>query len=300
MKRKIIYLFISLMTLPLLFASCLTSNTEAIEAFDNNDISDVAGVWYRYVTVENANSGREVLKKLELDGITKKIDKETKTITLSVSPSTPIIKSLPADARAALSIKNIGVVVSLPTAARIFPVGNAPKLGINGDWSQPNQYEVVAANGNKAVWTIKMEALNIPLINKYDGNYTMTGTMVDYTSSALTGKYPLNVTLVTQSENSVALLDAASNDYRHQILSNGSDSYYGNFAPVFTFDANDNVVSVTNYFGQPASNGRSAQLDPSGVNKWDAATKTLRVKYWMNQPGDTHRTLFDETFTWKN
>ena len=297
MKNKIFFPFLGLI-ISIIATSCLKSNTQPIDAFDGNNISDVAGVWYRYVTTEP--SGREVVRKVELDGINKTIDTASKVVTIKVSPSVNIIKSIPEPARSELSVSNIAVVVTLPTAARISPVGNAPKLGVNGDWSIDNQYTVQAANGKTATWTIKFSELNIPLINKYDGNYTLTGTMVDYTNAALTGKYPANVSLITQSANSVALWDLDYvNGYGHRILNGATDSWYGDFSPVFTFDANDNVISVTNRYGQPAGNGRSGELDPSGVNKWDSSTKTLKVKYWMNQPGSTHRTLFDETFTWK-
>ena len=79
-------------------------------------------------------------------------------------------------------------------------------------------------------------------------------------------------------------------------------SYYGSFAPVFNFDADGNVTSVVNYYGQPSSNGRRAQLDPTGVNKmtFDAGgkPKELKVKYFMLQPGTTVRCKFSETFTY--
>lgn len=297
MNNKILFPLIGLI-ISVISTSCLKSNTQPIDAFDGNNISDVAGVWYRYITTEP--SGREVVQKIELDGITKTVDSVNKIVTIKVAPSVNVIKSLPESARSELSLSNIGVVVALPTAARIFPIGSAPKLGINGDWTKPNQYTVQAANGKTKTWTINFSELNIPLINKYDGNYTMTGTMVDYTSANLKGYYPANVALITQSANSVALWDIDFvKGYGHRILSGTADSYYGQFTPVFTFDANNNVVSVTNRDGQPSANGRSGELDPSGINKWDPATKTLKVKYWMNQPGAAHRTLFDETFTWK-
>jgi hypothetical protein len=141
--------------------------------------------------------------------------------------------------------------------------------------------------------------VKIVVKNKYDGHYTVEGTMVDATNPALTGPYPWDVYLVTSNAAQVQVFD---NDYTgdifHKILSAGASSYYGAFGVVINFDDNNNVTSVTNLYGQPASNGRSAELDPSGVNKWDPVTKTLKIKYWMNQPGPTHRTLFDETFTY--
>lgn len=162
MKSKIKYIMLSLLATMMILSSCLTDNTESIEEFSNNDISDVVGVWYRYVGLENPTSTREVLKKAELDGITKAVDKNTRTATIKVKPSAGRVNSLPADAKSKLSINNIAVVVALPTAARIAPIGDAPKLGINGDWSKPNKYLVTAANGDTAEWTITITEFTLP------------------------------------------------------------------------------------------------------------------------------------------
>lgn len=133
--------------------------------------------------------------------------------------------------------------------------------------------------------------------NMYDGEYKVTGTMVDASVATITGAYPFTAQLVTQDATSVALFESTLyHDYYHLIKSGTAFSVYGAFSPKFKFDANNNVVSVVNIYGQPASNGRSAELDPSGINKYDPSTKTLKVKYWMNQPGSTHRTSFNETY----
>lgn len=147
------------------------------------------------------------------------------------------------------------------------------------------------------------QVVGLTIRNKYDGEYTMTGTLVDVANAALTAKSPQRVHLITTGANSVYLHNAgtsiASFKDLFPILSAGSESAYGAFTPEFTFDANNNVISVVNAYGQPASNGRSAQLDPSGVNKWDPATKTLRVKWFMTQPPTPGiRTTFDFTFTY--
>ncbi|HEY6913572.1 MAG TPA: DUF1735 domain-containing protein [Paludibacter sp.] len=135
--------------------------------------------------------------------------------------------------------------------------------------------------------------------NDYDGEYINEGTFVDVTNANFKAAYPLTVHLVTQDATSVAYFDVDIwGDFFHAFMNGTSYSGYGSFAPVFKFDENDNVISVVNYYGQPAGNGRSAELDPSGVNKFDRSTRTLKVKYWMNQPGAAHRTYFDETFTY--
>jgi hypothetical protein len=46
------------------------------------------------------------------------------------------------------------------------------------------------------------------------------------------------------------------------------------------------------------------KIDPSGANKYDAATKTIQFKYWMIQPSlvptpPNIRVFFDEKWTYK-
>lgn len=150
----------------------------------------------------------------------------------------------------------------------------------------------------KCIDTFYAEA-TVP-VNPASGSFICTGTMVDYTSASLTGPYPWNVTLRQTGVRTLELVDDdQTHDVFHKILNGGSPSHYGSFGVVFTTDADNNITGVVNKYGQPASNGRSAELDPSGINKYDPVTKVLQVKYWMNQPGSTHRTLFDETMTMK-
>ena len=136
--------------------------------------------------------------------------------------------------------------------------------------------------------------------NKYDGEYRVDGTMVDFANATLTGAYPFTAQLVTQSLYANAMRDPKYfGDYIHLILSGTSVSGYGQFSPQFTFDNNDNVISVVNYWPN-ATNGRKGEIDPSGINKFDPITRTLSVSYWMNQPAviTPHRTHFEEVFTY--
>jgi hypothetical protein len=147
------------------------------------------------------------------------------------------------------------------------------------------------------------QVVGLTIRNKYDGVYTMTGTLVDVTNAAIVAKSPQTVHLITTGTNSVYLHNAGTNVASFKdlfpILNGTAESAYGAFTPEFTFDANNNVISVVNAYGQPASNGRSASLDPSGVNKWDPATKTLTVKWFMTQPPTPGiRTTFNFTFTY--
>jgi len=137
----------------------------------------------------------------------------------------------------------------------------------------------------------------VGLKNRWDGVYEVTGTLVDLTTSTITGTYPLTWELRTTGSNTLAVFDKGRGAQTHNILSGGALSQYGTFGLNITIDPVTNkITSVVNPFGQPAANGRSAALDPTGINAYDPSTKTIKIKYFMLQPGATVRTTFDETW----
>lgn len=157
------------------------------------------------------------------------------------------------------------------------------------------------------------------LKNKYDGVYSVAGTMQDLTNATLghINEYltsgtndsgvdaPMQYELRTISSTKCELYDNYFFGGNYiPIRSGTSYSQYGSFALVVEFDpATDKVAAVTNYYGQPAGNTRSAQLDPSGINAYDASTKTVSIKYLMIQPSVVPvaphiRTMWNETWTY--
>ena len=137
--------------------------------------------------------------------------------------------------------------------------------------------------------------------NRFDGEYILTGTLIDNFNPALSGNYPTSVFLISNGALQINMYDNAIPGLYHSILNGGAVSRYGSIGVVFNFNDDNTIASVVNYYGQPAANTRFLTLDPSGVNKWDPVTKMLKVKYWMDQPSlfVGHRTSFDETFTYK-
>jgi len=120
--------------------------------------------------------------------------------------------------------------------------------------------------------------------NKWDGLYRVTGTFTDVASPTLTFTEQV-VKLATVSPTSVVMIPKDLGIPGYLILSGTSLSYYGSFGPTFNFNPTTNkIVSVTNSYGQPAGNTRSAEIDPSGTNNFDPATKAIVVKFFMKQP----------------
>jgi len=134
--------------------------------------------------------------------------------------------------------------------------------------------------------------LSVNAKNKYDGVYTVTGTFNDTQNATFTVLSPQTIHLITQSTTEVAMFDPTYfGDYINLFRTPTGISGYGSFSPVFSFDtATDKITNVVNYYGQPAGNGRSARIDITGINTYNAASKTIEVSYVLVQGGD--RTFF--------
>jgi hypothetical protein len=134
--------------------------------------------------------------------------------------------------------------------------------------------------------------------NKWDGEYTLDGTLVDYlapaNSSTPGDPYPYNVYLVTTGPNTDVMI-IPPNTYFHLIA---GGAVYGEVCPIFTFDGTTNkVTAVHNFYGDPSpSRLRSLALDPTGLNQVNA-DKSIQVKYLLKQNGVLKAT-FDETLTY--
>lgn len=142
----------------------------------------------------------------------------------------------------------------------------------------------VISNGlSEAIYAIGIK-------NKYDGVYRVTGTFVDVTNPAFVGTYPYEWELHTNGPSQVIVIDNVFLGIPGFAFNSAGDpsapnTYYGSFGLVVNFDAaTDRVASVVNYYGQPAGNTRSAVLDDTGVNAYNAATKQVDIKYFMLQP----------------
>ncbi len=154
----------------------------------------------------------------------------------------------------------------------------------------------------------KTTIVSILAKNVYDGVYAVTANspMVDVLNSAFTGYYPFDYSLETVGANSVLCKDITVwDDYMHPMRNAGATSGYGSFGLQLIFDpsGNGNIIDIKNPWGNPPANTRMPKLDPSGVNKWDPATKTIKIKYWMLQPSlvpdaPNIRVYFDETWTY--
>lgn len=157
-------------------------------------------------------------------------------------------------------------------------------------------YEIKASNDKAIVQTLP--------INKYDGTYEVDGTLVDVINSAIDGScaYPYTAELHTTGAKQVWLYDPGYGDYYQRICFAPDISRYGGCGLQIDFDDNDNVVSVYNMQEDPLPRGRYYVLNPSGENKFDAGTGTLKIKFDMRYFAsgvDTYRSTFDLTLKYE-
>ena len=161
-----------------------------------------------------------------------------------------------------------------------FTLTDATMLDFSKQYALPFTITSVDAGGN--ISSSKSLFVKVLVKNAWDGAYEVTGSMVD-ANPANSGFFPFDYHLITSGANTVDGFSPYFADYFLQI--NDGEGAYGSFSPIFEFDPETNkVVAVTNIYGQPAGNTRSAQLDPDGENYYDPETKTIKVKFFMLQP----------------
>ena len=133
---------------------CLDHGLEDIDTYNGADITSIEGVYYRYTTDKILNvSGEPQVKQIALKMVQPTIDPETGTVEVTVEPTV----NFPAEELSKLSVDNLVVCLNISVASVIRPIGGSVKLGVPGDWSHPNSYEIIAADNTKKEWTITVK-----------------------------------------------------------------------------------------------------------------------------------------------
>ncbi|MFI5451719.1 DUF1735 domain-containing protein [Pedobacter sp. UC225_61] len=139
--------------------------------------------------------------------------------------------------------------------------------------------------------------MTVSVKNKWDGIYTVSGTMVDVTNPAfahfstsptITSDAPYRLQLRTISATKCVIWDPkyfnGGGNFDPFYTGTGTSSF-GSFDPIIEFDpATNKVIGITNFYGADvAATLRNARLDPTGVNQYTPSNKTLLIKYNLTQ-----------------
>ena len=148
--KKYFYLIAALFV-AVLSTSCLDSGLEELDEYSGCDITNGNVYWRYYGTDVIPGSGEQQVKQVYLAAArTQDVENGVYTIRYQTN-------NIPEAERGNFTEAKAVVAVTISTAATIKPIGDAPKLGVPGDWTKDNQYEVTAADGTKKVWTIVVE-----------------------------------------------------------------------------------------------------------------------------------------------
>lgn len=142
---------IAALLLAVVSTSCLESGLEELDTYKDCDITGGEIYWRYYGTDVIPGSGEQQVKQVRL---ARAIEQNLETNTFYIRYTTT---NIPEAERPNFTEAKAVVAVTITTAAVIKPIGDAPKLGVPGDWTKDNQYEVTAADGTKKTWTIVVE-----------------------------------------------------------------------------------------------------------------------------------------------
>lgn len=150
----------------LLFAvslsSCLKSGLDELPAFTEAAITDVFFQYRFKDPVEKNPDGSEKVRIVTLSVSDKKFLKkeDTGAATDSVTAVVTVPDASafdPETERNNVTASNLVCMTNISTAAKVSGVDEAPRMGAPGDFSQPRQYRVVAADGRtERIWTINI------------------------------------------------------------------------------------------------------------------------------------------------
>lgn len=148
--KKFLYI-IAAIFMAIIPTSCLQSGLEHLDEFSGCDITNGNVHWRYYGTEKNPASGEPVVKQVYL-AASRSQDVENRIYTIRYTT-----KNIPEAERANFTEAKAVVALTISTAATIKPINGAPNLGVPGDWTKDNQYEVTAADGTKKIWTVVVE-----------------------------------------------------------------------------------------------------------------------------------------------
>ena len=132
----------------------VSSCKDDLEAYGEAEITSV-GAYHRYYTTEkDALTGEFKVAEKELEKSNDINEEEAKVIATFNIPSAS--GSFTEAERAKVSLNNLVVYFNVSTAARVTPIEGSPKLGVPGDWTSERRYVVMAANGTKKTWTVRV------------------------------------------------------------------------------------------------------------------------------------------------
>ena len=136
----------------------VTSCLEDLPAYEEAEITKV-GFFHRFAGPnKDAVTGEPIMVEKELT-CTSDINSEAATVNVKVT--VPVANGDFTDAERAKVVQGkLWGYLTVATASRVSPLSGTSALGTPDDWTKEHQFEVMAADGTKKVWTVKVTEFN--------------------------------------------------------------------------------------------------------------------------------------------
>jgi hypothetical protein len=191
-------------------------------------------------------------------------------------------------------------VVTIPAGSRVgwLKISFVPHDYIGQDVALGFVIKSVSPASYTISGNLASGAIAIVIKNKYDGKYTLTqyskgwGAYSGGIADDQTFTWPGSVIYATTGTGSNEIVTAQGGPLQTLFFANGSVSVYGAALPVYNLDvATDKLISIDN----PAQDSRNRRftVNPADDSRYDPATKTLYLSYFMDQDTRPQQTIKD-------
>ena len=136
----------------------VTSCLEDLPAYEDAEITKV-GFFHRFAGPKtDAVTGEPIMIEKEL---TATFDINSDAATVAVKVTVPAANGDFTEAERAKVVQSkLWGYFTVSTAARVTPLSGTNALGTPDDWTKEHKFEVMAANGKKKIWTVKVAQFN--------------------------------------------------------------------------------------------------------------------------------------------
>ena len=198
------------------------------------------------------------------------------------------------------NITIVDSVVTIPKGSRtgFLQVKFKSSDLLNGNFAYGFKIASIAESGYTISGNLSQGIIAIGPKNKYDGLYSLTILSTGWAAYGIadgppSNTWPNNVSIITTGFSSVVINTTQLGPLVPAFTTGGAATGFGDTTPQFTFDANDNLISVINTT-LPNSRNRTLQINPAVTDsRYDNASKTIYAAFLMNQSGRPTQYFYD-------
>jgi Domain of unknown function (DUF1735) len=227
-----------------------------------------------------------------------------KDVTVSIIPNADVVVDYNADNGTNYTSVPFSVYSFVSNEIVLSPAQRKKKVSIRikpsdvatGEWAIGLSILSVSSGEVSQVAGKIMVVLSVK--NKYDGRYHMKGFYTRTDNAAYNGPFEVDVEMITTGPNSVAMYWTDAGGFAQPFWDAGSGDLtaFGNVGPEAIFNATDQITSVNNYTGDPATGPFMTPSAGANSRYVTGATPVIYLKYYYNT--NPANRIFADTLTY--